>query len=583
VTQRLDASFTLVETINEANDFVHWLGEARDSIIAVDTETTGFKWWDDTIRTIQVGDAHHGWVFRTDRWGGLFDEFHRRYNGQIAMHNAKFDLAFLKVAGWDFPMYRIEDTRTMVHLDRSDLRSGLKPASDRLIGAWASRGQKQLDQYKRAHGWDWSTVPVDLQAYWAYGALDTVLTARIFELLKGQTMGRYRAVYDVEIQCLEVLMNMEMHGARVDLEYASKKSDELRAWAKQMREWAREKYGIENLTSGPQTMAWLIDHAGFVPTELTDGGNPSTKKEVMELIDHPLADAHTRTKHAEKMANTYFENFHEWSDDDGLIHCKINPIGARTGRMSVSEPSLQNLPRSALIRGAFVPSDGNKLVLCDYDQMEVRLAGHFTQDAGLIKLINESDDIHTDAAAMLYDCDPSEVTKYQRQLTKNTTYGTIYGGGAAALANAAKIPMEEAATFSRMYKAMFPGIPRLQKRLADEARATNKNGIVYLTSPSGRRHYCEEDKAYKLINYLIQGEGAEVLKRKLVALDAAGLGEYMVVPVHDEVMFDVPADLAEDVMHEACRVMRSDDYSVPLTVDGVVVDRWGDKYKKTAA
>ncbi len=581
MTQQLDATFTLIDTFDEATEFMSWLGERHASIIAVDTETTGLRYWEDTIRTIQVGDAHRGWVMRMDRWGGLFDEFMQRYDGSVAMHNAKFDLEFLKVAGWEFEPHRIEDTRTLAHLERSDLRSGLKPVADRIVGPWASAGQKILDKYKHAHGWDWATVPVDLQAYWSYGALDTVLTARIYEELAPVIKRRHAEEYDIEIQVLFVLMEMEMKGIKVDLEYASSKQKQLLDWAGECRDWAYNKYGIDNLTSGAQVIDEL-KLGGWEPTVFTPTGKASSAKDVMESIDHPLAKAHVAVKHSEKMANTYFENFASWSNEDGYVHCKINPIGARTGRMSVSEPNLQNLPRTQLIRGAFIPSEGNKLLLIDYDQMEVRLAAHFSGDKNLNRLIETSDDIHTTAAQMLYDLGDELPTKAQRQLTKNTTYGVIYGGGAQALSNAAGVDIDESRRFISMYKSMFPGIPRLQKKLEKEAAGNVVDGLTYVTSSSGRRHYAHMDKAYRFINYKIQGEGAHVLKKKLVELDNAGFGEYMVVPIHDEVASDVPADDAEEIAKEMCAVMTDHGYSTTLTVASSIVERWGDKYAEAS-
>lgn len=575
-----DITLTLIDSFEEAEAFMRWLGETRDSAIAVDTETEGFHWWRDRIRLVQIGDARHGWAMRWDRWSGLVQEFLRRYDGRIVMHNFKFDSEFLIHYGMDLPMHRIDDTRTMAHLVDPARATGLKPLSDELLWKGASAGQDRLHKFMRSHKWDWRNVPYDLTEYWAYAALDTVLTAAIHRELEPSLRPR-TALYDVEMAAQIALMKMEMKGARIDLQYVEQKGKELRDWADQTRAWARDNYGLVNgkpfnLGSNDQVTRLLQDD-GWEPKEFTNGGKPKFTKEIAATLDHPLAKLVVQVKHAEKMASAYFDNFIATADGDRL-HPKINPIGARTGRMSVTDPALQTLPRDALVRDAFVPGEGNRLVLIDYDQMEVRIMAHFDPSGELADAVLNQDDIHTYTAAQIYGVDESKVEKRQRQITKNAVYAILYGAGINKFSETAGIPVKEGKAFMERYNATYPGVPQFKAELEQLARDRLENGWTWVETPRGRLQRTEIDKSYKLLNYLIQGSGADVLKHKLAELDAAGFDEYMVLPVHDEIMFDVPAEDADELMHEAMKVMTDHEWKVPLTVDGVIVDRWGRKY-----
>lgn len=567
-----DPRLVLVESWDEAQEFIAWLGEKHE-ILAVDTETEGFDWWRQRIRLCQIGDTDTGWAFEWDRWSGLLIEMLNRYDGQIVMHNFKFDMKFLKSHGVDIPASRIEDTRALAHLVRPDLPTGLKPLSDRLLGAHWSAGQEKLHTLMSKNKWTWATVPVDLPEYWAYGALDAVLTARLFQHLT-PLAAPFSAVYDVEMASQDLLMSMEIKGARVDLEYCEQKAASIREWADSARAWARREYDV-NIGSGPQVAAAMMKD-GWRPTQMTATGKPSTAKDVLDKVDHPLAKQKIEVAHLEKMASGYFDNFIEMADGDRL-HCNVQPLGARTGRMSIKAPALQTLPRTPLVRDAFVPSEGNRLLMIDYDQMEARLAAHYSKDENYIRTINEADDVHTDTAAAIYGVFPGEVTKEMRQKTKNVVYAVIYGAGVETLAKTAGISVGEARTAKADFYAAFPGVKDLGQKLSDTPPGSD--GFARIRTRLGRLQIAESDFRYKLTNYLIQGTGADVLKEKIVELGNAGLDEYMVLPVHDEIVFDVPADLIDDVQIEAEQIMTAEDFNPVLTVDGKQADRWGDPYR----
>jgi len=585
MTELGDAKFTLIDTFDDATRFISWLGERRP-VLAIDTETTGFNWWRDRIRLCQFGDGDHGWAVRFEQWGGLVGEVLRRYNGPIAMHNFTFDTLFLQTAGVDnIPLHRVDDTRTMAHLINPARLTGLKALS-KSLDPRAAAGQDQLNALFKSHDVNWETVPIDHPSYWAYACLDTVLTARLWESMQ-HDIKPYAALYDVEITAQVALMEMQRKGIRYDEQYTRDTSKRLRAWAHEARAWAIDTYTEQmrrinpdlpksyefNIGSTPQCAA-IMTEDGWEPESYTAKGAPSMTKEVLEHVDHDLAKTIVKLKHSEKMASTYFDNFLELADGD-LIHPKMNPLGTTTGRMTVTDPFLHGLPRDALVRDAFIPRDGNKLIMIDYDQMEVRILAHYSGDANL-KAACDSGDIHTFTAQQIYKTE--QITKLQRQLAKNSAYTIIYGGGGIKLAATAGTTVAAAKEFMRLYGEQYPNIGPFRHKL--EKSAAHNGNYLDVRTRHGRLQRASVDKPYVLTNYLIQGTGADVLKSKIAELSLAGFGKYMVLPVHDEIVFDVPADDAEEIMHDAIDIMTDTTFDPTLTVDGQIHDRWGDKYRE---
>lgn len=571
---------TLIDSFEEATQFMSWLGERRPGAIAVDTETGGFDWWRDELRLVQVGDAEHGWAMRWDRWSGLFQEFVRQYEGIMAMHNFKFDCEYIQHNGIELPLHRVDDTRTMAHLVDPARGTGLKPLANALIKRGMSTGQDRLHQFFKSHKWDWRDVPYALEEYWVYAAADTVMTAKLHDILSTQLTANRRELYDVEMAAQIALLEMEMKGMRIDLEYCARKNVELTEWAVKIREWAAEEFGVANLGSDKQVAERLMAD-GWEPNEWNATG-PKFTKEIVEQIDHPLAKVRVQMKHAEKMAGTYFSNFLEKADGD-ILHAKINPLGTITGRMTVSDPALQTLPREALVRDAFIPHEGNRLVLIDYDAMEVKLTCHFEDGDDLTRAVLESPDMHKNTASITWKIDPEDVTPKQRQIAKNGIYAWIYGAGPTVLSTTLGISIGEAKELHNGLKRAYPSVVRWKDRLERESVAAMVDGYAEVETPRGRRQRARRDESWKLANYLVQGSGADVLKTKLAELSAAGFGEYMVLPIHDEIAFDVPAEDAEEVMHAATQIMTDDAWRIPLTVEGTIVDRWGTKYRKKDA
>lgn len=569
-----------VETVAEAQEFLRWLDQRRP-VLAVDTETTGLKWWTPNfLRLIQFGDTETGWTISARRWLGVAEEALRRYDGPVVFHNASFDLHSLAVSGLPIPS-RVHDTKIMHHLLRNDANHSLKPISEARWGPAATIGQKLLDAGKAKHGWDWATVPEDFPPYGVYAAMDTVLTARLAEELWPQVPAEQ---YEMEMAVQLLMHQAETRGMRIDPTYTELLREQWVEEAAGLRAELRE-YGLENPSSGKQLSTFLSDSCGWEPEDWTDTGQPKLDKVVLaELMTRSgltadVAERVVRYKRLVKWVGTYLDTFLSDRDSTDHLHASINTMGARTGRMSISGPPLQQLPRGPEVRRCVVPEEGEKLYGIDYDAQELRVFAHYAGELGLIHAINEGLDMHSYAASMAYRMPIEDVPKPFRQIAKNVQYSRIYGAGPAKMAATAGVPEAEIVHFINAYDAAFPDVDRFMRQVEGVARQRlAQEGRAYVTTWGGRVVGVEPDKTYALVNYLVQGTCADLLKRKLLTLQAAGLAEHIVIPVHDEVLFSLPDDPdGEAAARDATSILlETDAFTVPLTVEANgPADSWG--------
>jgi DNA polymerase-1 len=248
--------------------------------------------------------------------------------------------------------------------------------------------------------------------------------------------------------------------------------------------------------------------------------------------------------------------------------------------MSITEPALQTLPRdNKIVRNAFIPlDDEHRLVSIDYSQIEMRIFAHFAKEEEMLRRIRSGMNMHEAVAAVLYHLpDGTKADPRIYSIVKNANFANVYGAGVSKFAATAGIPEEEAKTFLADYHKMFPGVRRFQHEI-DEIASSRvvKENRAYVRAPSGRLHVSDPDHIYKLVNYLIQGTAADVLKERLVQLDCAGFGGMMFLPIHDEVLFDFPAEAVGDLSASAAGIMRdTTSFSVPLDVSvSPPLERW---------
>jgi DNA polymerase-1 len=579
-----NVNITFVETAEQVLAFLHWLGLRRD-VLAVDTETSGLVWTHDKLRLVQVGDHENAWCFDAQDWMGLLRDVLPRYTGEFVFHNAKFDVHFLEHRGrvkWTSDMWRrTHDTAVLAHLHQPDRGRALKSLTRTYIDPRAATAQQVLDMAMEKQKWGWGDIPVNFPYYWAYGGLDAVLTARLFTTLPRDRISD--ELYDVERKTLYATYKMETKGACIDVKFAIEKKNALDVFVQETKEWVKAYWGVDSIGSNLQ-LTRKFQELGFELTKLTESGlNFAMDEEVLSLIDHPLAAAVLAARKAEKMANTYLRNFIEMNID-GLVHCDMNTLGARTGRMSISRPALQTLTRGkGPVRDSFISRYGEedgRLVLVDYDQLEMRQLAVLSQDTNLVTAFFQPDDFFTTMTRAIYRDPTIGKTDPRRQRTKNARYARNYGAGLPKIALTNGIPLEEVELIEGGWSRQYPvaaEFPRAVENIARHRKQTE--GEAYVMTPTLRRYEpAKKGEYYQLVNYLTQGFAADVFKEAIVRCDEAGLDEFFVLPIHDEGMFDVPVDMAEEVAQVAQKVMRDDRYAVPFTTGYDIVARWGDKY-----
>jgi len=262
-------------------------------------------------------------------------------------------------------------------------------------------------------------------------------------------------------------------------------------------------------------------------------------------------------------------------------------MGARTGRMSITDPALQTLPSGdATVRRAFIPKDENHVIISsDLDQVEFRLTAAFSGDEKLIQLFHDADatggDVFTEIMRQVYQDTTLQKSDPRRKLIKGVVYGKLYGAGVDKMALTAGVQTEVMRAVVDGFDGNYPGVKDLQRNIEDAGmRRLRAEGQGYVQTRTGRRLPCDDDRVYSLTNYLIQATAAEVFKQNLVKLDQADLTDLLIVPVHDEIVLQAPREDAEEVKKivQECMTTR-DGWAVPLTAgaDGPF-ENWGQKY-----
>jgi DNA polymerase-1 len=599
-----DVQLNLVDSVEKAEKFMTWLSQRRPmNAIAIDTETgelpgrstkDALSPWHGRLRLVQVGDAQTGWAIPWDEWSGVFYEAMDKFDGPIVCHNIAFEAKWFEIhSRWSMPWQRAHDTMIMSQIIDPIGSAALKKLTAQYVDGKAAALQTHLDNSLHENGWTWGTVPVNFEPYWAYGALDPVLTMRLFEQFweKCGTGGIYSTPYELEMATRKIATRMELNGARVDLDYSQKKFDELTAYGESVRKWGFETYG-GSITSNIQLVR-IFEKLGAEITETTPSGQKSASKDQIKMLlrdgnaeVQQLAEVVLKQRKADKLANTYFKNFLE-GNINGIVHPSIRTLAARTGRMSITQPALQTLPSGdATVRRAFIPKDEDHLIISsDLDQVEFRLTANLSQDQDLINLFNEADrtggDVFTEIMRQVYQDPTAQKSDNRRKLIKGVVYGKLYGAGVATMALTAGVSDAQMKSVVDAFDQNYPGVRYMAQAIEDAGmKRLRSEGVGYVKTKTGRRLPCDDDRVYSLTNYLIQASAAEIFKQNLIKLDQADLTEFLIVPVHDEIVLNVPRDNVTEVMETVRECMTTrEGWDVPLTagVDGPF-ENWGAKY-----
>lgn len=590
-----DTALHFVTCIDDVLAMKSWLGERRD-VLGLDTETTGLDPHvpGANLRLIQLGDHRTGWAVPWDRWGGAAIELMDAWEGEFTLHNAAFDAKWLEIhAGWKMPWHRTHDTMIMGQIDNPGGRNDLKHLSTLHVDPRADAGQKELKAIMKKNNWGWDNIPLETPEFWLYSALDPILAAHLWTHLRVDL--KYPATYDLEMAVRRICTEMEMRGMRIDVDYSKQKLDELKGQVDNAKSWAQDNWGF-SITSNAQLADFYAKELNAEFEVFSAGtGAPSVNKAQMALFEHSedqMVKDVTRfilqMRNAEKMSNSYFKNFVEMNHD-GIVYPSIMTMGARTGRMSVRSPALQTLPsKDSLIRTAFIPTNEDEVIIsCDFSQIELRLMAHFSHDEKLQAAFHDADrtgeDFFTNMGKEVYNDPEFSKEDPRRKLVKSMIYGLLYGAGTQKMADTAGIPFEEMDEVVKSVHKAYPGIYRFMKdteALGDKRQ--KEEGQGYIVTGTGRKIPCDRNKSYTLVNFTLQSNAAEIMKQALVKLDAAGYGPYMVMVIHDEVVFSMPREMVGRALPEIQSLMSVMDgsYAVDLPAEPEgPYENWGIKYE----
>ena len=509
--------------------------------------------------------------------------------------NLKYDMSVL--ARYDIELKGVEfDTMLESYvLDSTASRHDMDSLALKYLGHKtihfedvAGKGAKQLtfDQ-------------VGIEQAGPYAAEDADVTLRLHEVLwpRLQAEPTLDKLYrEIEVPLVPVLSRIERRGVRVDAKLLQRQSKEL---AERMGELEQDAYNAAghpfNLGSPKQLQAILYDELGIQVIAKTPKGAPSTAEAVLQELahDYPLPKIILEYRGLSKLKSTYTDTLPTCINEaTGRVHTSYHQAVASTGRLSSSDPNLQNIPiRTAegrRIRQAFIPSDGCVLLACDYSQIELRIMAHLSRDEGLLDAFARGEDIHRATAAEVFDKAPDSLDADERRSAKAINFGLIYGMSAFGLARQLGIERGEAQAYVDRYFERYPGV----KRYMDETR-TLAHEQGYVETVFGRRLYLPEINARNAqrrqyaertaINAPMQGTAADIIKRAMLRVEdhlaGAGISAAMIMQVHDELVFEVAegeakaaASAIEDVMSGAA------DLAVPLVVDSGVGQNWDEAH-----
>lgn len=554
----------LVDDDNSVSAFMAWL--KAPGPIAIDTETCGLNWWEPGfLRLVQFGRSDgSGWAVPYGWHPRLLHhalEWVRCSGEQVIFHNAKFDMHALDAGDLPLPKWQhVHDTQILHHLDDPLARHGLKPISVQVWGPEAGYGQAMLHQLMNKHGWKWGTVPVDHPVYWGYGVIDTILTAMLFEKLDHQSVS---VAYDREMSYQRIMYGAECRGIRIDTEYSRELRDNWSYDVEQLRH-ELQALGIENPNSNRQVEQALRAH-GWEPSEYTETGQALLDKGVLaDLGDYPHVAPLIEYKQKTKWISTYLDPF---VSSGGRVHPSIHTMAAITGRSSITSPPLQTLPHTPEIRRAVLPEEGCSLYAIDYSGQEYRILAALSKDpAWTEEFLHGAADPHQMVADQIGT---------DRGRAKNANFAKVYGAGMEKLSSMMGLTIPQVERFLKQYDNRFPGIERFKRNLEN---LTYRNDCK-ATTGGGRTVQCHSpDQLYAITNYVIQGSGADVLKEAACQLDAAGLADYIMVPVHDELVFSLPEGVDDQ---EIADIMTNTDwYDIPLVAESEgPFENWGSKYE----
>jgi DNA polymerase-1 len=452
----------------------------------------------------------------------------------------------------------------------------------------AGKGAKQI-----------SFQEVTLEQAAPYAAEDADITLRLHQVLmaKLQQHPALLSLYsEIEIPLISVLARIESNGVLIDAAMLAQQSLELANHIVAIEQQAHDLAGHTfNLGSPKQIQDILYDQQKLPVLKKTPKGQPSTEESVLQelAVDYPLPKLILDYRSLSKLKSTYTDKLPQQVDDKtGRVHTSYHQAVAATGRLSSSDPNLQNIPirseEGRKIRQAFIAPKGYKIVAADYSQIELRIMAHLSADDGLLKAFSKGEDVHRATAAEVFGVAPDQVTTDLRRSAKAINFGLIYGMSSFGLAQQLGLSRSQAQSYIDLYFARYPGVKQYMDSIRDQAREQG-----YVETLFGRRLYLPEIKSRNAarrqyaertaINAPMQGSAADIIKRAMISADQWLFQEKpdakMIMQVHDELVFEVAEDKVDQFADIIRTIMTSvADLNVPLIVDIGIGSNWDEAH-----
>ena len=446
-----------------------------------------------------------------------------------------------------------------------------------------------LGKGKKALTWD----ELEIDAVAAYANERADFTFRLSELLTPRMHeGEFeRLFYDIELPLAGVLATMELHGIRVNTDLLEQLSEEAQGELERLHALCTKLAGHEFNVSSPRQLETILFDELELPVGKKTKTARSTDQTVLEELSlmHPLPAAILEYRSVSKLKSTYLDALpREVNPETGRIHTRYNQLGAATGRLSSSDPNLQNIPirteTGRRVRDAFVPEAGWSMLSADYSQIELRVLADLSRDPALVDAFSRGDDVHVQTACALFGVKPDEVTKDMRGQAKTVNFAVIYGQTQFALAQNLKIERSEAKRYIDAFFDQYAGVKAFLDDIVEQARV---NGFV--TTLLGRRRTLPDIRSRNhnlraaaeriARNTPIQGTAADIMKVAMVQIqrdiEKRRMQSRMVLTVHDELVFESPPDEQEEIEVIARERMQT---AVPLSVPLPVEAGWGDSW-----
>lgn len=602
-------------TITTQQDFTKLLDKLNHTpYFAIDTETTDINWQHAKLVGISVSTAdYEGYyipVGHTEDFDVLLDNqlpidtvlsafkpiLENPNIGKIGQH-LKYDAHIFKKYGINISPWQMDTMLASYVINAAATRHGMDALAKHYLGVQtttfedvAGKGAKQLSFDK-----------VAMDAASQYACEDADITFRLFNRFNqhiNQDKTAAQLLYRLEIPTAQILTQMEHDGILIDTDFLGQLSDEfdkkIMALQIEAERIADEPF---NLASPKQLGEILFDKLGIAGGKKTKTGQYATSEAVLSKIEHPLIDVVLEHRSLSKLKSTYTDTLANAADEQGRVHTSYHQALTSTGRLSSSDPNLQNIPirtdTGRLIREAFIAPKGRMILAADYSQIELRLMAHFSGDESLIRAFNHNLDIHTATAAEIMNKDISEVTPSERRAAKAVNFGLLYGMSAFGLAKQIGVDRAVAQDYIKRYFARYPAIAEYMERTKTMAKQ-----LGYVQTILGRKLYSPDiqssnrmikDAAERAaINAPLQGSAAEIIKLAMIAVDEVLPKDdaKLLLQVHDELVFEVNTDKAHDIGNLIKTAMQNAltdtakklgwevDFAVPLVVEIGIGENW---------